>query len=827
MREPLVDDALARRQLLDGAAKALVILTLLVGAGASIGGMGSVLWGPPGNLGSMRVGFGAALMGLGLAAEALRRRGRPRLGCALVLVATLLAMGVYSVASGLGVHALLFASATLVVALGGILVGPRAAVGLALLDLLLIAALYLLERRGAIAGFAALSPGMINERLFALTLLAASGLATGLLVRRMIDSALQRARDHQQRLQQLLQLGTDWTWEQDAQGWVTFISPEFEQRTGRTVAEFMNAGKPGGPRIVADAECEAMLVAMRRREPYRNLTVTYACEDGTQLVVSGSGEPVFGADGRISGWRGVSRNVTAETVARREQQRTQAMVDRMVRMSPDAICVARADGTVLLANEEFNRLTGVPAGQVVGCNVVELGLWPESETVRLRDAIIERGVVRDHRAVLNSAALGSRQVSITAAAFEWDRAPVAVVTTRDITEHALAEQELADAKQQAETASEAKSAFLATMSHEIRTPLNGVLGLARLLQDDDLPAERRDTYLQHLAASAEQLSGIVSDVLDLSKIEAGQIEIEDVEFDLHRTVHETFQTFALLGQERGLAMDCHIAGNLPLRVRGDPVRVRQVLANYLSNALKFTSRGGISLAAEAGAEDRVRFAVTDTGIGISDELRGRLFRPFVQADSSTTRRFGGTGLGLSICAQLARRMGGEVGVERVEGGNGSRFWVELALPPVIEAPRLAAAAAAQRQVLGGLRVVVAEDNAVNMLIVTALLERHGANVLQAEDGEQALALLERHTEGAEPVHAVLMDLHMPLLDGFAATRRLREEPWGRTLPVFAFSAAVLDHERRDAHESGMNGFIAKPVVEDELLRVLQPLPRRR
>ncbi len=399
--------------------------------------------------------------------------------------------------------------------------------------------------------------------------------------------------------------------------------------------------------------------------------------------------------------------------------------------------------------------------------------------------------------------------------------------SRNITLEQQARWELAHAKQQAEAANAAKSAFLATMSHEIRTPLNGVLGLTRMLQEPTLQDHQRAEYLGHLLNSAQMLSGIVSDVLDLSKIEAGHLQIEVVAFDLPSLVRTAFEAFASMGRERGLLMQCEIDPRLPAVVRGDPVRVRQILANYLGNALKFTAQGSIQLSARPGRQGGLLLAVSDTGPGVPSHMREHVFSPFTQADSSTTRRYGGTGLGLSICRQLAQHMGGDVGVDS-DGATGSRFWAELPLPGTDTQPM--ALELHSRTVggtlhlpLNGLNVLVAEDNPVNMLIVQAALAKLGARVWEACDGEQAVSMVRQH---ALELHAVLMDLHMPGLDGLDAARQLVADPATAQVPIYALSAAVLEHERRAAEAAGMRRFIAKPVNEQDLLRALLPLVPR-
>jgi signal transduction histidine kinase/ActR/RegA family two-component response regulator len=391
----------------------------------------------------------------------------------------------------------------------------------------------------------------------------------------------------------------------------------------------------------------------------------------------------------------------------------------------------------------------------------------------------------------------------------------------DITERRRAETELAEAKREAEAASRAKSSFLATMSHEIRTPLSGVLGLARLLQDASLAPERRAEYLGHLVDAAELLTGIVSDVLDLSKIEAGHLQVEHIPFDLHAVVSSAFRTFSPLGAERGLEMRCEIEPEAPREVVGDPVRVRQILSNYLSNALKFTYRGGIELRLLRRGPDVARIEVRDTGIGVRPDQLEALFRPFTQADSSTTRRFGGSGLGLSICHELAVLMGGRVGLDS-DGTTGSCAWVELPLEAAEDAELSTIAGTLEvppPQPLRGMRVLLAEDNPVNRLIVGAMLDRLGAEVVEAANGAEAIRLASHPTR---PLHAVLMDLHMPEIDGIEATRRLRGQAATAHLPIIALTAAVLDAERAQAQSAGMNAFVTKPAAEAELVRALWP-----
>ena len=394
----------------------------------------------------------------------------------------------------------------------------------------------------------------------------------------------------------------------------------------------------------------------------------------------------------------------------------------------------------------------------------------------------------------------------------------------DITERRRTEQALAKARDDAEAANRAKSAFLANTSHEIRTPLNGLVGLARLARRPEVDEVRRRQYLDQIGDSAETLTAVISDVLDLSKIEAGKLLIDHIAFDLGSLFDSLGRVYGTLADARGLSYEQTIDPALPRRVTGDPVRLRQILTNFLNNALKFTQRGRIGLTASALRDGWLRVEVSDTGPGIDPNVQQQLFTPFTQADQSTTRRFGGTGLGLSICRELANLMRGSVGVESAVG-QGSRFWAELPLDSAPDhAPDTGFGDENYPGALAGARVLMAEDNAVNMTIAVAMLEQWGVIVSQASDGAQALEAVAQAQRSGHPFDAVLMDVQMPAMSGYEATRLLRERHDAQTLPIIALTAAALTSERELALAAGMNDFLTKPIdaqrLRDTLIAML-------
>ena len=392
---------------------------------------------------------------------------------------------------------------------------------------------------------------------------------------------------------------------------------------------------------------------------------------------------------------------------------------------------------------------------------------------------------------------------------------------QNMTARKAAEAELIQAKNDAEAANTAKSTFLATMSHEIRTPLNGVLGMAQAMAADDLTGVQRER-LEVIRQSGESLLAVLNDVLDLSKIEAGKLELDEADFDLRDLARGAHAAFTAIANKQGLSFDLKIERSAEGVYRGDPTRVRQILYNLISNALKFTEAGEIRVTV-AREKKTLKFQVSDTGIGIAPEPLAKLFGRFEQADASTSRRYGGTGLGLAICRQLTELMGGEIGVES-ELGKGAVFTFTLPLKRVADSraealPSLPPTPADAELSGQALKVLAAEDNEVNQLVLKTLLHQVGIDPVIVTDGAQAIAAWE-----AETWDVILMDVQMPEVDGPTATRAIRdrETALGRPrTPIIALTANAMSHQVAEYREAGMDGFVAKPIEVGRLFAALE------
>jgi len=384
---------------------------------------------------------------------------------------------------------------------------------------------------------------------------------------------------------------------------------------------------------------------------------------------------------------------------------------------------------------------------------------------------------------------------------------------------------LQDALQKSKEASKMKSQFLANMSHEIRTPLNAIIGMTHLsLRDGDLSAKQL-TYLEKIQLSARSLLGIINDILDISKVEAGMLVIESIAFNMKETAENILAIHQENAREKGLALSLEYSDAAPVFLVGDPLRIGQVLNNLLGNALKFTQKGGVSIrcwaaeTAEASKTVIMHVSITDTGMGMSQEVIDTLFQPFTQADASITRKFGGTGLGLAISKRIIELMDGNISVESTEG-CGSTFSFFMKLPRAeerhAEQKSFSLAAAFETLDISGRRILVAEDNAINQFVLQELLEPSGAHIVMVDNGQEALDAVK-----AQPFDLVLMDMQMPVMDGLEATVKIREFLSAASLPIIAVTANAMAEDKDKGFACGMNDYLTKPIDPESLLRALR------
>jgi len=489
-----------------------------------------------------------------------------------------------------------------------------------------------------------------------------------------------------------------------------------------------------------------------------------------------------------------------------ELEATKVRFDALLKTAPSSLAMFDQDMRVLAATSRWLSEYEKPAEQIIGADFYELTDAPEPYRKGFSKALAGETLVfrpiksRHDRWV---------QGGVTPWIDETGKIGGVIVAHEDVTELVHMQQALTQAKEEAEAANLAKSAFLATMSHEIRTPLNGVIGMTQAVMAGPL-AQGQLEKVEVIRQSGEALLAILNDVLDLSKIEAGRLDLEDIEFDLGEVLRGVEAAFSPAAHDKGVVFAVSVR-SADGTYRGDPTRLRQIIYNLVSNAVKFTDAGEVRL--EVGRhKGRLRLQIIDTGIGMAPAVLDGLFEKFTQADASTTRRFGGTGLGLAICRQLAVLMGGTVEVASIEG-EGSTFTVTLPLPRISAAksPRVrsVASSAASHTEEQPLRILAAEDNAINQLVLKTLLAQIGVEPVVVDDGVRAIEAWER-----QPFDLILMDVQMPNLDGVSATKviRRKEAEAGRPrTPILALTADALAHQVAACLEAGMDGCVTKPI----------------
>jgi PAS domain S-box-containing protein len=584
--------------------------------------------------------------------------------------------------------------------------------------------------------------------------------------------------------------------------------------------------------------CEAELLASARGPGEFDSEFRIIRPNGELRYIKAASRAVRAADGTSLRITGVNFDVTdarnSETVARRET----ASLLRTVLDAASEVSIIATDENLMIRvfNAGAERMLGFASSEVVGKEILSrihdpkdlqtLGRQLSTQlgrSIAAQQAIIEPSMLRrPHERVYVCKNGLHITVSLFVTAIRSDEGEIRgyVCVGHDITQHNIDQQALHDAIVKAENANEAKSQFLANMSHEIRTPMNAVIGLSYLMRHTPLSVEQA-SFLGKIQVASNSLLSIITNILDLSKIEANELLVESVVFSLSDLLRDVAAVITFHSEAKGIQFSMHAPSDLPEALSGDPTRLRQILINILSNAVRFTEVGGvqftISVRSREAGQSLLCFEVADTGIGIAAQQQERLFAPFAQADASITRRYGGTGLGLSIVKQLTKLLGGTVTLDSVVG-IGSTFTVLLPFAAAalddLAAAREPAAAHAQGA-LCGIRALIVDDSDINREVAKRILELDGVQVELASDGQQ---VLDRLRAAPDAFDVIFMDVQMPVMDGYEATRRIRRDLGLTTLPIIAVTASALSSERQRAEEAGMNDFICKPFDGQSLAR---------
>lgn len=670
-----------------------------------------------------------------------------------------------------------------------------------------------------------------------------TGILRDITARRMAEAALVKAGALQNAIFNSANFSSIAT---DAKGVIQIFNVGAERMLGYSAAEVMNTLTPADISDAAEVSARATalsvelgtqiapgfeaLVFKASRGIEDIYELTYVRKDGSRIPAVVSVTALRDAHDAIIGYLLIGTDNTARKLVEAEQKkldqrlRDQQFYTRsLIESNIDALMTTDASGIITDVNKQTEALTGCTRDELIGSPFKEYFTDPERAEAGIR-RVLSAKKVTDYELTAHARDGKKTVVSYNATTF-YDRnrnLQGVFAAARDVTERNRVEEELRLAKAAAESASRTKSDFLASMSHEIRTPMNAIMGIADLLAKTPLNAEQ-DKYVRIFRRAGDNLLNLINDILDLSKVEASQLEIERTEFSLSEVLEKVNEMVVVKSREKGLNLVFEVASDAPSDLIGDPSRLQQILLNLLGNAIKFTESGDVVLSvtrdATASIPTALRFTVTDTGIGISAEKLGRIFERFTQADSSTTRRFGGSGLGLTISKRLAELMGGQIGAQSTVG-RGSVFTVVV--PFEIGHAKMrrvtARTAALQNAPLPALRILLAEDSLDNCTIMKAYMAHTPYVIDIAETGAIACEMFK-----AAHYDLVLMDRQMPVMDGLTATRTIRawEAENGRlSTPIIAVTASALKGDREKCLAAGCTSFLTKPIKQDVLLQAI-------
>ncbi len=611
--------------------------------------------------------------------------------------------------------------------------------------------------------------------------------------------------DSENRFRDIALCSADWVWEIDASIRYTFCSDNVIQLIGYTASEVL--GKTPfdfmTPESAEEIAEKIRLITMKKMNIV-DMENRILDKDGNIHILLTNGVPVLDKNGKLLGYRGVDRDITEQRKSEEELKKALKANEAILESVPFGIMIIGRDKRVISANRSARNLLGRKSEELEGniCHdficPAEVGKCPILDIGKKVDDSERSLLTRDKKSI---------PIIKSVVPIELNGENVLLEAFVDISIQKRAEEE-------AKRASSIKSTFLANMSHEIRTPMNGVIGMTGLLLETDLNPEQRD-FTQTIQESAESLMTIINDILDFSKMEVGKLELEEIDFDLRTMLGSIADLAAIRIRGKNIELMMNVNPEVPSLLKGDPGRLRQIIINLLGNAIKFTSEGEIVLAVDVERETEKRvllkFSVTDTGVGISQDKLRNLFDPFTQADSSTTRRYGGTGLGLTIARQIANLLGGKIGVESAQG-KGSTFWftADMIIRKHAKVSRIEKTD--ETAFLNSLKILIVDDNQTNRIILTGMMKNWGCRYREADSGDSALLILRDALLNDDPFDIAVLDMQMPDMDGETLGRKIKSDPNLRdTLLLIMYTSIAARGDAARMLKAGFSAYLTKPV----------------